>query len=530
MVVIVMRKNEPVTQEELDYPEDLEIISSTDLKGKITYANDDFINVSGFSREELYGKAHNLVRHPDVPPAIFANLWEELKKGKPWIGVVKNRCKNGDHYWVNAYVTPIYENGEVCGFESVRSKPSAKEKQRAEDVYKEVWQNKSNRFKSWWSKCGIGLKIYASFILSLMPFIAFLITIPDASVLINLAVLFLSLGMAFYGCFRVTKRLREVATKSRQVIENDLLSWFYTGYSDEAGQLELALKIQAAKIKTVLGRVRESAQELKTEAERTTAASNSSTEALFNQQRDTHSVATAMEEMSTTIHEIAKTVQNAYQLADETDKQSQHSKEVVGTAMTAILELADRVKDTSVDIQNLDNDCEKIGDVLNVIQDIADQTNLLALNAAIESARAGEHGAGFAVVADEVRTLARRTQDSTRDIEDIINTLRTAAKKAVNTMELGSEQAMNCVEQGRTVVSELDVISTQVSEINGMNQLIASATEEQSAVSTEMSQNIIRISDATDDTSAQAKETLNASENLTSSANNMNMMLLRFKS
>ncbi len=524
-----MRKNLPITDIERDFDDETEIISSTDLKGKIIYANDDFIKISGFSWDELEGKAHNLVRHPDVPPAIFANMWQQIKQGKPWLGVVKNRCKNGDHYWVNAFVTPIYEDGEVCGFESVRSKPSIEEKTRAEKVYKEVWNNKSNRFVSWWSECSIGLKTYISFLLSLLPYLAFLVAIPEASLKLHLATLTLSAGLAYCGSLVTTKRLRDLAIQSKQIIDNELLSWFYTGNRDEIGQLDLALKIQSAKIKTVLGRVRESAQELKLEAERTTAASNSSSEALFSQQRDTHSVATAMEEMSTTINEIAKTVQNAYRLAEETDKQSQSSKSVVGNAMNAIHELADRVKDTAEVIQNLDNDCEKIGNVLNVIQEIADQTNLLALNAAIESARAGEHGAGFAVVADEVRTLASRTQDSTRDIEDIINTLRTAAKKAVDTMKLGSEQAMNCVEQGKTVVTELDAISTRVSEINGMNQMIASATEEQSVVSTEMSQNIIRISDATDDTSAQAKETLSASENLTNRANNMNMMLLRFK-
>jgi aerotaxis receptor len=102
-----MKKNFPVTSVENDYNEDMEIISTTDTKGVITGVNDDFIKIAGFSEEELLGKSHNVVRHPDMPQAAFADMWGHLKDGKHWMGVVKNRCKNGDHYWVDAYVTPI---------------------------------------------------------------------------------------------------------------------------------------------------------------------------------------------------------------------------------------------------------------------------------------------------------------------------------------------------------------------------------------------------------------------------------------
>src|SRR5690606_30201847 len=120
-----MRKNLPITQHERVYPADRRLISTTDLKGRITYCNEAFIEICGFSREELMRAPHNLVRHPDVPPAVFAHMWETLKAGRPWMGIVKNRCKNGDHYWVNAYVVPMLENGKVIGYESVRSKPTA---------------------------------------------------------------------------------------------------------------------------------------------------------------------------------------------------------------------------------------------------------------------------------------------------------------------------------------------------------------------------------------------------------------------
>ncbi len=119
-----MRKNLPVTERERTFPKEQQLISSTDIKGTILHCNDAFVSISGFSKEELVGKPHNIVRHPDMPEAAFKTMWGYLQQGKPWMGLVKNRCKNGDYYWVNAYVTPVTEHGRVVGYESVRTLPS----------------------------------------------------------------------------------------------------------------------------------------------------------------------------------------------------------------------------------------------------------------------------------------------------------------------------------------------------------------------------------------------------------------------
>ena len=127
-----MRNNQPVTQREVDYSADIRIISMTDLQGNITFVNRDFIQISGFSEEELIGSPHNMVRHPDMPPAAYEDLWQTVKSGKTWRAMVKNRCKNGDHYWVDAYVMPIVQNGKPIGYQSVRSKPSREQVAEAE--------------------------------------------------------------------------------------------------------------------------------------------------------------------------------------------------------------------------------------------------------------------------------------------------------------------------------------------------------------------------------------------------------------
>ncbi len=138
-----MRNNLPITDRERTFPSEQRLISTTDLDSRISYCNDAFVAISGFTYDELIGQPHNLVRHPDMPAAVFGHMWDTIKQGKPWMGVVKNRAKNGDYYWVSAYVTAIYENGRISGYESVRSVPSREQIRRAEALYARLRAGKS---------------------------------------------------------------------------------------------------------------------------------------------------------------------------------------------------------------------------------------------------------------------------------------------------------------------------------------------------------------------------------------------------
>lgn len=264
-------------------------------------------------------------------------------------------------------------------------------------------------------------------------------------------------------------------------------------------------------------------------AEELSAITLQGAEGINRQQSEVQQVATAMEEMSATVHEVAKNAASAATAAQEADDQSKHGFEVVNDTIETIHSLADEVKRTADAIETLKGDCISIGTVLDVIRDIAEQTNLLALNAAIEAARAGEQGRGFAVVADEVRTLASRTQQSTQEINEMIERLQTGANQAVSAMEKGREKAKESVEQAAKAGEALGAITTVVDRIKSMNIQIASAAEQQSTTTEEVNRSIVSISDVAEDSATGAKKTANSSDDLAKLAVELQEQVSQFK-
>jgi len=262
--------------------------------------------------------------------------------------------------------------------------------------------------------------------------------------------------------------------------------------------------------------------------EMNTVAQNSSNN-IATQSSETEQVATAMNQMTATVQEVASNASSAAGAATNADNEAKGGKEIVLQTSNAIQQLATSVEQSAEVIHQLETDSDNIGTVLDVIKSIAEQTNLLALNAAIEAARAGEQGRGFAVVADEVRTLASRTQESTNEIQDMIEKLQSGSRNAVSVMEQGRAQAQSGVEQAKEAAESLEAITRAVGTINEMNTMIASAAEEQTSVAEEMNRSIISISQLSTDTAGATEQTASASNELSKLSSQLDSLVSQFK-
>ncbi len=240
-------------------------------------------------------------------------------------------------------------------------------------------------------------------------------------------------------------------------------------------------------------------------------------------------VATATNQMAVTVKGINDSTEDAVKQATEAQQACLHGQEIVTRTMKDIESLTEQINNSSSAVQNLVKETDSIGSVLDVIRGIADPTNLLALNAAIEAARAGEQGRGFAVVADEVRSLASKTGDSTEEIQKMIEKLQAGATSAASQMTLSSTNASHTLEQAALTTESINGILQSVEAINNTNQHIAHATEEQSTAADSIDQSIVRISQLTNDVTAAAEHTFEASEQLSKMVDEIHNLVVQFK-
>jgi len=298
---------------------------------------------------------------------------------------------------------------------------------------------------------------------------------------------------------------------------------------DEIGKTAAAFNTMMDKTRALTNQIVGSAAQLAAASEELSAISGQTSDNITRQLSETEQVATAINQMNSTVHEVARNAGEASTAANEANSQSDAGNQIVGNVMSDIQSLANDVQQTGDIIHDLETESENIGSVLDVIKGIAEQTNLLALNAAIEAARAGEQGRGFAVVADEVRSLAQRTQQSTHEIEEMIERLQGGTRSAVNAMENGRQRADAAVERATEATRALAQITEAVARINGMNTQIAAAAEEQGAVAEEVNRNVTTINTIANENTEGAQQTSSASGELSHLATELQSMVGQFK-
>ncbi len=508
-----MKLNLPVTQQEYDYPGAEMLVSTTDTKGYITHCNQAFIKVSGYSHDELLGQNHNLIRHPDMPPEGFKDLWATIGRGLPWTGLVKNRRKNGDHYWVVANVTPIMENGKPVGYLSVRTKPTREQIQAADALYAQIGRERESgrhtltlnrgqvRLLGWrgWlqslrhlsstQQMGLGMLIIV--VLGMLPLLApASLKSGMAGVALHLVALLIGAGgvMAWFHS-RFAKAIDEADRFARDLASCNLKTQVDNHFPDPMGTLIRKLQQVQLNLRAVIGDVRSEIHGFSRSAKEIADGS-------MDLSARTESQASSLEETAASMEELSSTVKQTADTAGRVAQQTQHSGEVAAQGQQAIREVG-------ASMQAIETSSHKVSEIISVIESIAFQTNILALNAAVEAARAGEQGRGFAVVASEVRALAQRSANAAKEIRDLIS-------DSVQQVSQGARQMQDAAATIDGVVSEVEKVTELVLQINA-------ATHEQSQGIAQVNEAVTQLDSVTQQNAALVEQSTAAAANLNQS-------------
>ncbi|NBA96535.1 methyl-accepting chemotaxis protein [Pseudomonas sp. R5(2019)] len=328
---------------------------------------------------------------------------------------------------------------------------------------------------------------------------------------------------------QITGPLRETLEEVERIASGDLSRDIRVTRRDELGVLQQGIQRMGATLRDLIGGIRDGVTQIASAAEELSAVTEETSAGVNSQKVETDQVATAMHEMAATVQEVARNAEQASQAATDADIQARDGDKVLAQAIGQIERLADEVRRSTDAMSRLQQESVKIGSVMDVIKSVAEQTNLLALNAAIEAARAGEAGRGFAVVADEVRGLAQRTQKSTEEIEELVAGLQSGTQQVANVMLSSRSLTDSSVELTRQAGDSLENITRTVSNIQSMNQQIAAAAEQQSAVAEQISRSILNVRDVSEQTAAASEETAASSVELARLGNQLQMMVSHFR-
>ncbi len=506
-----MRLNEPVTQREVRLPPGRTLLSTTDPDSRITYANGAFVEISGFTREELMGQPHNLVRHPDMPVEAFADMWRTLKSGQPWSALVKNRRKDGDHYWVRANATAVRRGERLMGYMSVRTAATEREIAQAESLYARFRAGRTRGLAferglvvhtglgRWRSTCQLlplGLRTGLAALLGAAP-----VTLVAGGLVAGshgtpglLAVLAASaVGLAAAAWWlrrQVVLPVRQVLTQALAVASGQPVDPVPMNRADEVGVLMRAVNQAGLNLRALVDDVTEQADGVDAASRDVAAGSRDLSER-------TEQSAAGLQQTAATIEQLSGTLQRNADAAHEVSALSVAARAVAqqgGDAMKAVV----------AHMSEIGQSGRKVVDIVGLIDDIAFQTNILALNAAVEAARAGEQGRGFTVVAAEVRRLAQRAAEAARDIKTLI-------QASMDAIEDGGERV-------EAAGGTMDQLVQQVERVNLLIGEMSRACAEQAGGVTEVCASVAAMDRSTQQNAALVQQSAAAAGSLSQRA------------
>ncbi len=507
-----MRTNLPITNKEVHLADGESIVSRTDLKGKIVYINSGFVRISGFSEEELMGAPQNIVRHPDMPAEAFADLWQTLKEGQPWTGLVKNRCKNGDFYWVRANVTPVRSNGVISGYMSVRTRPERHEIDAAARIYANIKAQASGAptlhrgavqqrgIGRLLARLGLGSLAMQTWLCTSLTnvLLAGVVLAAGAAALkggpwywhvigvASTAGLLVNLYLWYTLRVGVIQPLARAIAGANCIAAGDLNARFDTNSGNEMGDLMRALQQMNINLVAAIGDVRQNVLSMDS-ATRQIADGN------MDLSTRTEAQAASLEETASSMDEFASTVkQNAENASTANDLAVEASRVAVDSGAI--------VSDMIGTMNDISSSSKQIVDIISLIEGIAFQTNILALNAAVEAARAGEQGRGFAVVAGEVRSLAQRSSVAAKEIKQLID-------QSVSKVDVGMAQAQRAGQTMEEVVTSVQRVKTIMGDIT-------QASNEQSIGIEQVNKAIAHMDQVTQQNAALVEEAAAAASSL----------------